>query len=1417
MKNLYIIVSIIACFLLCSTSSSKEVITSSILTMEEGLPQNTVQDMVRDSSGFVWLATKNGLARYDGTDFDCFKINTEEYNYRVSNDFEQIVCGNRHCLWVKNSLGQVFKFDIRKSEFKMYPSLEENRGEKYIYAKTIRMSRKGDVFVVGANGGFAFISDSAVVDKSVGVVHSLEIDNEDDIFLMSDLGLYKVICGKRKLEINKLVAGNFFDCVCNDQSLICVSEKGKMICYDKLSGLCSVYNMPTKSDLLKVFQLSNSSFLVCSRTDGIFVLDDNFKVTSKLKVENRNVNETIENAWADERGDVWIKCTNTMNLYCYSNTENVIRKSPIYVPNVYLNNSCKCALKCVCVDKNGNIKQVPSRDRWYFQNSENNEFSYLQMGIGLYMPEGVLLSSIAYEGLQKNILRNNIRKFIHYENDGIENEVMAVTEDSTGVVWIAQRNGSLAMYDKKYNRIGYMDRTGNVTSSPCAFYGITSLYTGKDGKIWVGCDGMLLRLEKKGIRYDIAYYNLSADSNTNYFVSDIIEDDYNKIWMATVGDGIKMIDGKNGKIYDRHNLFANSYPPTVLDVNCLFMDENKNVWAGSTDGLILFSSDYDASESPKFFYYNPENTDMKVSNIVDIHSDKNGTLWLSAYSDGLFYADMMPVLGEIPTMKQLACMDSELKGRLVLSLRNSQDGTNWILTESGVERLSEVSSGRLKWENLYGLNCAGVKRNCFLVTSAGDLVLGTKNGAYIFDSKNLTSSLYSPNIVLSKINFFNNTSSLLTDSLSNSFYNIDMLSELELNSKQNFFTIYFSALDFRNESKIKYAYKLDGVDDEWVYCDFRNNATYTNLSPGVYLFHVKSSNIEGKWCENERCLKITIKPALHQTLVAKFFMAIIVLLIIGYIVSVYIRRLNNHHKLKVERDLADQKLQFFTDVSHELRTPLSLIIAPIEELINNENIGQKEKKQLDVINTNALYLRDLVDQLLDLRKMQNNMLNLKLQNANISKLVKDVCGRFNDTAEKRHINFSYKSESPNLSISLDNGKFSTIIINLLSNAFKFTPDGGSIGVCVSEKNNSCIIEVKDSGCGIPKEKISSIFDKFVTLKDNSLTNHSGTGLGLAIVKQLVELHDGQVDVISEENVGSTFRITIPVRQLDSNDIYTDSRDEKAVDCQVCDEREQTVSDGKIKLLVVEDNSDLRSFISDTLCDKYDVKVAENGSQGLDLCKQFSPDMIVSDIMMPVMDGIEMSRQIKNNELLSHIPIILLTAKTDIESKVECLGIGISDYVTKPFSMIYLEARIENILEERKRMQERYRKIVFEELSNTQARIEKVHSIEGYNDEVMDKIIDIIENEISNQNLSPDYISEKLKMSRWHLSGKIKTYTDLTAVELIREIRLKKSAKLLLDGNLSVSEIAYSVGMSDPRYFSRCFKQRFGVSPSEYKK
>ena len=1447
-------------------SNAQYQIISETYSVENGLSQNWVTDMLKDDDGFLWLTTGDGLSRFDGYNFKNYKASSKELKRSISNQFQQILKDDYGFLWVVNYMGQVFRFDPRLEIFQLYPPADENRGDNYVSVKRLRKSSSREIWMMGyGNGCIRAVTDT--LDFSVKLtlfcaqnqqktgreVNSIHEDRDGRMWLFTEHGVAIVSkdeeepSGYYLTEREDSTSQNaLFASIETNEELLVAGSEGRLFRYSKSKKRFTVFQLPVVSNLNNILALNDSVCFLSTGADGFFLF--NHKTNKSRHFLSGRVKEmlsdAIEDSWKDAHGDIWMKPSEVFGFLRYNAKEDKLYYMPFrYYQEDFSSFSQKMPFFLSFKDDKDRIWLMPSitKNAWYndsytgskpyfsSESTKRNMFPSIAYK-SLQDTTGVFWITTRYEGIRKCVSLNSSFSFTQCKSasDYTEaNDILALFEDDKQRLWISTQDNRVCIYEKNGQFLGFLNKKGEITKAESTFANALSIYQDRKGVFWIGGNQGLFKLTPKSgeaAAFTVHSYASSKGgkfSPISLIVNDILEDSRGRIWLTTLDGGLQLLDESDGEIrfIHKNNLFKNNYPPTVLLTKCLFEDTGGNIWVGSSEGITVFSNEFEHPEHIKFFFYNPENTDLVNSSISDIYQDKDGIMWFTSFGGGLFNISNSFYLGETPDFVSYNCDNKLFPSDLALCIQEDNEGFLWVVTEDAIVKFDKKNIAVETFGKISGLDYVGFAEQAIIKRQSGEFIVGASSGFYSFYPKRIKQTKYKPNVVLTRFLLFNKDVELGGKN-SPLQTTVNTTKEIVLTHEQSVFSIEYAALDYRNPVHIQYAYKLDNFEENWNYVGSQRVASYTNLPKGTYYFRVKLTNSEGVWFDNDKVLKITILPSFWETGWAYFLYVLAVLLVTGTIITVVIVFYRLRSRMQLEQEMSAMKLQFFTDVSHELRTPLTLINAPLENVLENGNLSKQDKEQLEVVHTNTNRMLRLMNQILDFRKIQNNKMRLRVEKTKLGDFVIACCANFRKIAENRNIDFRVEDNTNGAFFWFDRDKIDTLIFNLLSNAFKFTESGKSIEISVYLDNGDAVIQVKDEGCGIPKNTLSIIFERFNTIYSLSLTKQTGTGIGLSLVKEIVDLHKATVSVSSEEGTGSVFEVRLKsgVAHLEeSSDVIIcdgDSPEENKEQEHLSTEKNREIP----TILVIEDNYELRSFLVSVLSKKFNILEAPNGEVGWERTLQEMPDFIITDIMMPELDGIGYTRRVRENERTSHIPVILLTAKTDMESKLECLKIGANDYITKPFSIAYLETRIENILEERQKWQDKYRNDLLKtNLFATEEAIEPpAPKPETQDDILMHKLVACIEKHIDNCDLTLDDVLDELKISRWHLTTKIKALVGLTPNEFIRETRLSRAAKLIEEGEYNMTQITYMIGMSDSRYFSRTFKQKFGVTPTEYK-
>jgi len=914
----------------------------------------------------------------------------------------------------------------------------------------------------------------------------------------------------------------------------------------------------------------------------------------------------------------------------------------------------------------------------------------------------------------------------------------------------------------------------------------------------------------------------------------VVEDNKGRLWctLTTEENPVHIYN------YKQKQFIPVSIPTKCLSyglTTLIIKDNSGNLWFPSGDNKII-KMDTNGVCEDKFVlndFVGNKKINLNYGAIRYVYYNKPNIFWIAS-DIGLFKYNR--ITGETVhyDMKEF-CLPNTVEG-----IAQDHKGILWISTSGNIVRFDPVTNNVKIFSYEDGIPEMKFANSSCITLKDGRIAFGGSSGFIIFNPDSIGENSFIPNIVITDFQIFNKQIKIgnnnpLKKSISES-------KEISLDYNQDVLTFEFASLDYDNPSQNKYAYKMEGIDPDWVYTDAnRRFATYTKLSPGTYTFKVKGSNNDGVWNETGTSIKIIILPPWWKTWWAY---SLYILTLIGILYSIWkfqLKQVHLKHEAEIEhinaekiREVDSIKSRFFANISHEFRTPLTLILGPVKQ-ITEKIRDDKIKNELGIVHRNASRLLQLVNQLLDLSKLESGKLKLEASLGNIVSFVKGIALSFESLSESKDISLKIQPEKEFIELYFDKEKMTKILSNILSNAFKFTQEEGKITISIKEKptlnspkgvkeGGSVEIRIRDTGIGIPQSEIPKLFDRFYQV-DSSLTKeYEGTGIGLALTKELVELHHGSISVESEIGKWTEFKIYLPLgkEHLKNDEIipYEIEKPEELEELfdegnfniysKVSDETSREIIDNsKNIVLVVEDNYDMREYIKEFLSKDYLVEEAVNGEQGVRKAEKIIPDLIISDMMMPKMDGNELTRILKNDEKTSHIPIIILTAKSGQENKLEGLKTGADDYLTKPFDIKELQIRIENLIKIRKNLQEKYsRGEVFQ--MHDERKLRKI------DEEFLMKLVNIINEHISDENFSIEEFSYEVGMSRTQLHRKLKALVGKSASQYLRTIRLAKAKKMIEEGRGNISETAYSVGFSSPAYFTKCFKEEFGFSPSESK-
>lgn len=887
----------------------------------------------------------------------------------------------------------------------------------------------------------------------------------------------------------------------------------------------------------------------------------------------------------------------------------------------------------------------------------------------------------------------------------------------------------------------------------------------------------------------------------------ILEDSYGRLWTGSA-NGLGILKRINGKFEPFVSKAPSAYKLHHDNVKYLFEDNQKNFWIGTLNGLHVF--DYKGKQLQVFLKNEKTKGNLLSDNINCVQQDSKNNIWIGTYFGGLSKYNSTTNSFITYTQKDGLADDN------VLGILEDENGYLWISTGNGLSRFNPANKSFSTFTYADGIAGNEFNNNSFLKDSKGRLFFGGYNGLTSFYPKNIKTNSYAALVVFTSLKLFNEPVAINADDKLLE-KDLSLTQKIEFKYNQNIFTIDFALLNYEKSAKNKYAYKLSGFEKNWNYVNIPS-ATYTNLPSGNYTLLVKGANNDGIWSTNIASLQIKVLPPFWKTWWAYCIYVLLLITILFFVIRFFFLR----ELLKKEGELHQAKLNFFTNISHEMRTHLALISGPVERLMLGKKDGEENEEQLKYIKKNSDSLLQLVNELMDFRKAESGNLQLHVTNSNLVSFVKDIFDSFQNLSASKNIKASFTTSSPTLLLSFDKEQLEKVLFNLLSNAYKFTPEGGEIEVRLKEKKQTVEIEVADNGKGIAPDNLEKLFLNYYQENDYGKQN-TGYGIGLALSKSIVELHKGTLNVTSDTAKQKENNTCFVVSLLKGNTHFSPAQllpignDEYIPRyLQAIEEpqanlvgNEYVTTDKKNTVLIVEDNPEVRSFIKESLFSAYNIIETENGVLGFETAIEQIPDLIITDVMMPEMDGLTLCGKLKLDDRTSHIPIIMLTAKATTASQVNGLSMGADIYLTKPFSMQILLLHIRNLLASRERMQQKYSRQMMQPKLVTEVVPKSVDDV------FLQKMISLINDHIDDPDLDVELICKKAAMSRTVLYKKLKAVINMSVNDFVKSVRLKKAAMLLQQKQYNINEIAYMVGFNDPKYFSREFKKQYHILPSEY--
>ncbi|WP_028375565.1 hybrid sensor histidine kinase/response regulator transcription factor [Leeuwenhoekiella sp. MAR_2009_132] len=1314
-----------------------------------GLSHNSVRHIVQDDQGFLWLGTFGGLNRFDGYQFKSYLSTTEDSNRLQNDDITALeLDADSHNLWIGTRKGlTLFQTDIQK--FTTYLSDSSKSGslpDEEIRAVLIDKNKR--VWVGTKNAGlYLFDSENQIFKKidlpDVSYVKEIFEDSQGNIWIGS---FGKV--GVAKITLNS------------------VNAIQEITTYN-----LAIHNSTETNPYLNFIFENTQGELFAGTRKGLFKLDRSTNTFTDLYIEDETIRENL-------------------GPYILS-----IAKAP---DGKYWLGTLGGLIVCDQLEdiQSGNFT-------WYYAILSDDTSLIDNLISALYFDASGVLWIGTEDGLDKYDPYENEFKLNKDISTFIDNQaprIRGFAQTYTGDLIVATWHNGLFLYAN--NHIKPLQDFKENIASIYSDDGIT-FYCG----LWNGDLLVYNYKDNTGKVVDIGF--------TNSALLSVLKYDANTLIAGSFGEGLRILDLETLQPKDDHgNLFSG------YEINTIKKLEN-TLWIATETGVLTY--DVSTQNTREYRHSKSENFELPQDNISDIYIDTlHNKIWaatrlgLSAYDKT---TDRFKFVEEPKILKNKWITDIALdkRGNMWLNMNNNSIAKYDINTKTA--NIYNVMSGN----RLDIFSSSG-----FYNFDDATIYLAGKDGVLYFSPYAITENTYAPKPIITEFKVQNKE--ILPGTTVNGQVpfeeDINHSRSVTLNYANRNFSIQFSTPTYTNERLNKFQYKLEGFDKDWIETTSDSRTVqYTNLYPRTYVFKLRAANSDGVWSETAS-YQIEILPSFWLS----YKGVLLILLFVGILFYILRKQLKIRlalkqelllEKVKREKDekLNNDKLRFFTNISHELRTPLTLILGPVKQLLELDNTTDYARSRADLIYQNANRLLRLVNQILDFRRAETGELKLRVSKTEILVSTKNIFNSFIELAHSKNINLNLNIEKEHLMCWIDMDKYNKILYNLLSNAMKFTNTFGNVDLYLGFKDGNkkiLVIEVSDDGIGIPVESQEKIFSRFYQAQ-NSKDNTTGTGIGLSLVKALVEIHKGEIRVSSNPDSGSVFTIELPVNKkaYKREEIFDYKPDPKSIEELVpIKHLENTLTavksvpgntNIKHKILVIDDNTELRNYIVEYLSGYYKVFEAENGKEGLEICRKEKPVLCVADVMMPVMDGFEFVEELKADANISHTAVVMLTALAENENRIKGYKIGVDGYLVKPFDPSLLKTRIDNIIKIHFDLKQKFsgeEEGDVLKLAHSQIDIDLISTIK-----------EIIDTNINNPELTPGFLSDAMAMSSSKLYRKITQLTDLSPNEFIRTIRLKKSVQLLKTKNYNVSEVANLVGFNDPLYFSRCFKKQFGRSPS----
>lgn len=1324
--------------------------TKRLFDHNDGLSNSLINQVFQDHQGFIWVATEDGLNRFDGIKFVQFLHNSEIESSLKANFVTALAEDKNGNLWVGQVNGLQVYNHVTESfeEIKLYV----NNKRIHPFVSSIVESKNGDIWISTSAYGLIKIS----------------IKNKQPRY---------------STNLNNQLCSFYLECLFEDKdSLLWIgSDNNGLNTYSQQSNLIKTYtsasprpNSIPSNDISTICEDHLGNIYIGSINGGLIRVEKQSGKIVQIKSSNpKELNLPVKNLLFDSRKRLWVG-TDGLGLKLLNQKTDLLES---FSPRSSTFDFSKSKIHSVIEDNAGNI--------W---------LGVFQKGLYLIPETPEIFIHYGYRAFGDNSIGSSCVTAIAGENNAL---------------WIGTDGDGIYHLDKETQKINHIILKNN--NGIAEGNNVFSFFNSNNNYLWVGTysNGLIKYNKLNGL----ATFFKNNPNDSNSLVNDkvtVIERGINdQLLLGTLGGGICRLNVKTNTFYNGlgvNDSLNNQIPKWVNDI---FIDNKNNYWIGTYDGLVFIDS-----AGSNFKLFTKSNGSLSDNLVYCIQQDSKGKIWVGTYN-GLVRIDPQTMTSTFYTA------ENGLVSNTICAIQEDENHELWLSTHNGLSRLNINEGTFVNYFAYDGLQSDEFSRNAVYRSQEQTIYLGGINGVTEIKKDYKNYSRIVRDVMLTDFIRFNKPVEIGELSGKHVILNksIVLADTVQLIERDNVFSIGFTSVELANQSRITYEYMMEGFDKSWNVSNSRSRmATYTNLGYGNYIFLVRGID-KGQYSK-PRKLTIIIYPPWYKTTWAKAIWITILGIILYGIILFYREKVKRRETEK----LTEMKMQFFINISHEIKTPLTLIIDPLDKLLSKK-VDEETNKLFQTMHRNAGRIFRLINQLLDVRRIDKGQILVKYQKTNLYSFIQEVAKSYDYLAVDKKIDFTIKADDTEICAWIDPFNFEKVILNLLSNAFKFTPSEGKIEISIAKvikrriNEEQVEIVVSDNGIGLKKSEIERIFSRFYQVETKDRRSNTGTGIGLHLSRSLVELHKGKlIAEIKNNEPGSRFIISLPLgnEHLPKEDLIIEenllpvptnklSYAPLAKGLQYATKNKLSPS-SNYKIMVVEDDEEIRSYLKSELSDVYNIVDFENGKEAFNSVLDEKPDLIISDIMMPEMDGIEFCKKVKANHEINHTPVVLLTALSKEEDRAQGIETGADMYLVKPFNSMFLKKTIANILENRRK--------IYEQLQNKDQHLPTLE-IKSQDEMLVQKVMTIIKENISDSRLNVEMLADRIGISRVHMYRKLKELTNQTAHDFIKNIRMKQAAYLLASKKMNISEVAYSVGYSNLSHFSNSFKSFYGVTPSEY--